>query len=520
MHVRLTFKVQNQQQQGSGVNKAPTSSQDLGKIANQIGITDETYQRIKATLGISGATLTLSKLHTELKIDAKASTIGPMFQTHFVLHKYRGRTFYAPATPPRLPTFIANQLIAVTGLDNYSPDVKTGYTANTHPVYSTTGHKGATADCSPPSNQIFPSDVAHSYGYDQFYSHGYHGENMTINLVEIDGISVSDLRNYKQCVNYQGKITVKDINSAPTQPGEESILDIEMIMGLARNVNIVDYETGDPSFVNIEDELQQIIDDNANNTGSGNVVSISLGAAENFLSLNDLRAIDQRLYLLTQKEHMTVFVASGDCAAFTDGVFNSLSVSFPASDPYSVAVGGTVLQVDQRGNRVGEAVWSDATDQTKCSNSWGSGGGNSNFFPQPTFQTGRGVTNNASRGFRQLPDVSAVATNLALYFGGLWATFPDGTGAGGGTSAATPIWAVGMILTNQALIHQYHVFFYGPSLFYVVANNAYHLVPYHDITQGNNLGFNATPGWDYASGLGSPNLVDFYSILASFASQH
>ena len=125
--------------------------------------------------------------------------------------------------------------------------------------------------------------------------------------------------------------------------------------------------------------------------------------------------------------------------------------------------------------------------------------------------------NAASRGFRQIPDVSAVATNLALYFDGQWATLPDGEGGGGGTSAATPIWAAGMVLVNQALIQNFHVFFYGPSLYYAVANRPSKQSPYFDVTQGNNVGFNATPGWDFASGLGTPNLVDFYSVLLTFA---
>lgn len=511
LHVRLMFHV-NQSQQ-NGLNKVSTGGgQDLQKFANQIGISDATYQKIKAVLGVQGVSLTLSKLHTELKVDATARVIAALFQTHFVLHKYQGRTFYVPATPPRLPSFIANELLTVTGLDSYSAPLQKGITTTAlhaqHPQ----------ADCSPPSNQLFPADLAQSYGYNQFYSHGYHGENMTINLVEIDGVTANDVLNYQQCVGYQGHISVKDVDGAPTQAEGESVLDIEMIEGLARNANIADYETANPAQ-GIPDILQQILDDNTNNTGSGSVVSISLGAAENLQTLNEIKATDQLLYLLTQKEHMTVFVASGDCAAFTDGVFNSLSVSFPASDPNVVGVGGTVLQVNSQGGRVGESVWSDSSDTSKCNNAWGSGGGSSNFFQQPNWQSGPGVTNDASRGFRQVPDVSAVATNLAFYFGGQWATFPDGEGAGGGTSAATPIWATGMALVNQALIHQYRLFFNGPPVFYYVAGHAGKLSPYYDVTQGNNVAFNATPGWDFASGLGTPNLVDFYSILASAASQ-
>ena len=518
MHVRLLFKVN--QSQANQLSKISNQGQDLSHMANQIGISDAMFARIKAALGITGVTLSLSNLHTSVAIDGQARSMALLFQTHFVIHKYQGRTFYAPATAPMLPTFIVNDLVSVTGLDDFS-QLQTGLP--TSALAQSTARTGAStrANCNAPAGEDFPAGVAHAYEYDQFAHAGFLGQGMTINLVEIDGFPQSDVANYGQCVGYRGHITVKNIDGAPAQPGEESALDIEQIEGLAPDANIIDYQTGNPNIGNgIVDELQQIVDDNAKNTGTGNVVSISLEGAENFQSLNYLKGVDQLFSLMTEKEHMTVFVASGDCGAFMDHVYGSFSVSFPASDPNVVAVGGTVLQLDAQGKRASEVVWSDGSDTTQCTNSWGSGGGNSNFFPQSGFQTGKGVQNDGSRGFRQMPDVSAVALNLPLYFGGQWQTFSDGTGAGSGTSAATPIWATGMALVNQALIQKYHVFFSGPVVFYYVENHAGNLSPYFDVTQGTNLGFNATPGWDFATGLGTPNLVDFYNILASVASGH
>jgi subtilase family serine protease len=518
MHVRLLFKVN--QGQADQLNKISNQQQDLSRLANQIGISDATFAQIKAQLGISGVTLSLSKLHTSVAIDGKARSMALLFQTHFVLHNYKGRTFYAPATDPQLPTFIVNDLISVTGLDNYS-QLQTGLPASAYSATAAQTRAATRANCSPPAGEDYPAGVAHAYGYDQFARAGFQGQGMTINLVEIDGFPRSDVANYGQCVGYRGHILVKNIDGAPAKAGEESALDIEQIEGLAADANIIDYQTGNPNVGNgIVDELQQIVDDNTKNTGTGSIVSISLEGAENFQSLNYLKGIDQLLSLLTQKEHMTVFVASGDCGAFMDRVFGSYSVSFPASDPSAVGVGGTVLQINAQGKRAGEVSWSDNSNTTQCTNSWGTGGGNSNFFQQPGFQTGKGVQNDASRGFRQVPDVSAVALNLPLYFGDQWQTFPDGTGAGGGTSAATPIWAAGMALVNQALMHKYHVFFAGPIAFYYVANHAGRLTPYYDVTQGTNLGFNTTPGWDFATGLGTPNLVDFYDVLASVAGGH
>jgi kumamolisin len=503
MHVVLFFKVNQSQQQQ--LQKISGQGQSLEKQANSIGISDSAFQQVKNYLGIENVSLTLSKLHTSVAVDAKAKTIATLFQTHFVYHKYKGRTFYAPTTQPQLPSIIVANLVSVTGLDNYSKPLQPGFSQQ---LASNSQKK---ADCTVPLDGNLPQSIAHAYGYDEFARNGFQGQGMTINLIEIDGLPEADVASYGQCVDYHGKITVTNVDGAPAQPGGESALDVEMIQGLAPYANIVDYQTADPGK-GVVDALQQVVDDNANDNGSGGIVSISLGGPENSDSLSDLKAEDQLLSLLTQQEHMTVFVASGDCAAFTDQIYGSLSVSFPASDPYAVAVGGTILQTDQQSNRAAEAVWSDGSDPTQCSNAWGSGGGNSTFFQQPSFQTGQGVKNDASRGFRQVPDISAVAYNLPVYFNGQWQPV-------GGTSAATPIWAAGMALVNQAMIKRYQVFFYGPTAIYYAANHAARSSPYYDVTQGSNLAFNATPGWDFASGFGTPNLVDFYNVLATASKQ-
>ena len=199
---------------------------------------------------------------------------------------------------------------------------------------------------------------------------------------------------------------------------------------------------------------------------------------------------------------MTVFVASGDCAAFADEHFGDLSVSFPASDPWAVAVGGTKLSVNDQHNRTNEAAWSQFPNIFKCKNSWGSGGGNSSMFHRPDWQNANGVNNKYSKNVRQVPDLSAVADNLAVYFQGQW-------GAVGGTSAAAPIWAAGQALVNEDTIQHLRTFGYAPRLYYTVADENAGGNAYFDVTSGNNLYYPATPGWDYPTGLGTPNLASF-----------
>jgi len=70
------------------------------------------------------------------------------------------------------------------------------------------------------------------------------------------------------------------------------------------------------------------------------------------------------------------------------------------------------------------------------------------------------------------------------------------------------------------MLEQSQSFFFGPDLFYVVAQTGTsdNLHPYFDITQGNNLYYSATKGWDYATGFGTPNLSVFSQTLLARAS--
>lgn len=510
LHVRVTFKVNQSlinKLQGQKVH--PGQPSHLEDLAKQIGIDDATYQKIKDFFNLKGIGLNLSKLRTNLAINAKASTLAKLLQTHFVIHKYNGHTFFAPATPPKLPKFIVDSMVAITGLDNFSTQPQHTFSMSGFNMPRSSNR--SQQDCYPLDQTLLPKDVAHAYGYDQLWAHGWHGEKMTVNLVEIDGFYSDDIQNYFDCINFQGHLNVVNVDGAPTDAQGETTLDIEMVAGLARSVNIVDYQTDGGAnydiWTQVNDELQQILNDNTNNANSGSVVSISLGATETGLTNSDRAAIDQSLQLLTNVEHMRIFVASGDCGAFTDGIYNSLSVSFPASDSWATSVGGTILSVYQNQTRANEIAWSDASNLSRCKNQWGTGGGNSQVYARPGWQNASGLINRFSNGsHRQLPDISAASYALAVYFQGQW-------GAVGGTSAAAPIWAAGLLLVNEGLMHQIGKFTASPQLFYVVANSSGSRHAYFDVTRGNNLYYPATPGWDYSTGLGTPNLWDFYMVL-------
>jgi tripeptidyl-peptidase-1 len=137
-----------------------------------------------------------------------------------------------------------------------------------------------------------------------------------------------------------------------------------------------------------------------------------------------------------------------------------------------------------------------------------SGGGFSNVFAQPAYQADAvshylttypppydaQIYNKSGRAF---PDISAIGLNVSVVLGG-------GVQVAGGTSASTPIIASIVTLLNEARIAagKGPIGFLNPILYA-------HPQAFNDITEGSNPGcgtdgFQAQPGWDPVTGLGSP----------------
>jgi len=113
---------------------------------------------------------------------------------------------------------------------------------------------------------------------------------------------------------------------------------------------------------------------------------------------------------------------------------------------------------------------------------------------------------------RQIPDVAADAdpkTGYAIY------TLDQGTPRWqtvGGTSASAPVWASFAVLLDQSL--RQRVGFLNPTL-YALGQRASSLSapPFHDVVEGTNLYYPATPGWDFATGWGSFDAAALLSDL-------
>ncbi|MCZ0974283.1 S53 family peptidase [Streptomyces albulus] len=227
-------------------------------------------------------------------------------------------------------------------------------------------------------------------------------------------------------------------------------------------------------------------------------ISISYGIEE-YTAAGDSQAPAEGL--LAFSPALAEVVASGTTLTASTGDFGAAppvgpgrervrSVSWPASDPSVLALGGSRLHLDAEGRRTGpDTVWHDRAGAT--------GGGPSNLRPPPLPGPGGGRGGRAPR----YPDISmdGSASGGTLVYQGF---LPAGAGwlPVGGTSEAAPMFAALVALANQeagrrlGALHE---------ALYALAGDPHGGVV--DITEGDNgpYGFQAGPGYDLASGLGT-----------------
>jgi kumamolisin len=183
----------------------------------------------------------------------------------------------------------------------------------------------------------------------------------------------------------------------------------------------------------------------------------------------------------------------------------SANVDFPTSSPWVLACGGTSL-IAPKGTIESETVWNDGGDGGATS------GGVSSYFALPSYQAQANVPLGIGSSFRGrgVPDIAGVADPETGYL-----TLVDGTwGVIGGTSAVAPLWAGLIALLNQNLGKL--LGFLHPLLYGTVAQHK----ALNDITSGTNGAYNAGPGWDAYTGLGTPNGLSILNALKPAPANH
>jgi subtilase family serine protease len=253
------------------------------------------------------------------------------------------------------------------------------------------------------------------------------------------------------------------------------------------------------------------------NNHLGNIVSLSWGSPEGAISGGGNNTQVQQahqIFVAAQQASMSVFVSSGDFGA--DNNLSVTNASYPASDPLVVSVGGTNLFMSDSGAYQSEDVWNDSNPNLcpfGCTAGLfgATGGAPSVLFPAPDFQ--QALSGNNMRSTSDVSYNASVYTGVLTYLGFLGGS-NDGFYFFGGTSEGAPQWAAITALANQAAGHA--LGYLSPALYAAASGNAYSK-NFHDVTFGDNAwfgpGFPAGVGYDYPTGIGSPDVSNLIGTL-------
>lgn len=392
-----------------------------------------------------------------------------------------------------------------------------------------------------------PSDIRNQYNLPAVYATGVKGKGETIAIFDAYGSPTiqSDLHTFDQAYGLpdppsfkviypEGKpqLNYANLPSPANQHSKhatnavswayEVSLDVEWSHAIAPDANILLVTTPIPEtqgvqgLQNLLNAEQYVLDHHL-----ANAFTQSFGTTEQAFSGGSDQTILQRfskLYQQAAAEGVTVFASTGDSGVANTNKQNKLfpypTVDYPASDPYVTAVGGTEINPPPAAITTysAESVWNDC-----C----GAGtGGYSSVFARPSYQNG--TVSNAMRG---LPDVSYNAALISAI--NIYESFDPVYGAGwtliGGTSAASPQWAgIAALADNYAALNgKSPVGFINPAL-YTIGRSTLYNSDLHDITTGNNsadgiTGYTAAPGWDAATGWGTPNAANLIPDLVNIA---
>ncbi len=391
-----------------------------------------------------------------------------------------GQTFRARTGTLTIPANLAGKIEGIFGLDE-RPQARSRL--RRLPPYI----EGSIAPRAAGNVSYSPLDVAALYQFPQGT-----GAGQTIGIIELGGgFSPSDLTSYFSGLGINPGPTVVAIpvdggsnapSGDPNSADGEVLLDIEIAGAIAPAATIAVYFAPNTTR-GFLDAITTAIHDTSYKPA---VISISWGGAESTYTGQALQQYDQA-FQDAQTLGVTICCASGDDGSNDNQTDGQAHVDFPAASPHVLACGGTNLQ-GSGGAISSESVWNAGPGNGA------SGGGVSETFPVPAYQSNAGVppsVNPSAFAGRGVPDVAGDADPASGYN-----VLVDGNAiVVGGTSAVAPLWAALITLINQQIGKS--AGFINPVLYQNPAS-------FNDITQGNNGAYSAGPGWDACTGLGSP----------------
>ena len=409
-----------------------------------------------------------------------------------------GSSYLKPDRAPRIPAALAPWVASLAGLDTQFP-------ASTDSI---------------PNGVIVPNVARTAYNVTPLYAAGDRGQGQTIAVLSVDGLSLAHYKRFANQFSLAGPtpkiVALSPISqNGPVSKSSETDLDTQIVHSIAPAAQIIDYQV---SFSDLAAAINSIV-----KAGTAKIITGSFGMCDG--TSNDSIAVPdsyrsdvENALASAAAGGYSFFFSTGDTGAYdcqrSDPNDTNLTVEFPSDAPYTVAVGGTVLSVNSDDSYQSETGWEDS------GSNGGGGGGINPFDAAPKWESDAQV-NGVSNGHRQTPDVSAAAGDASAWLMNDGSTNPGGWDAAYGTSAATPFWAASMLLVQQFMVsHHAGPLCFATPLLYGIAGETWRNPPFHDVVLGGNRYYQAGPGWDFATGWGSPNVGNLATAAVAYRRQH
>jgi kumamolisin len=487
-------------------------------------------QNVKATVDV-----------THLRVSA-TPTIGKaqkLFGTKWAVYKTSsGAKVALPVNTPKLPSGIKGNVDTVAGTRLQLTSGSSSSVARAAAVDGGTPTRTGTPSlgCTPTSfpsaafsgNGLFPNQILSAYGIAPLQAAGFQGQGARLAIVGEAPTPTSDVNTYRSCFGFSGT-SLKIHNAGSIKPIIESSLDAMVSSMVAPKLSNFDLwvhpiseSDDDGDALGFLQLLAQPLQATTNGAKLPNVISVSYGACESTVApyTASVTMVERQL-TATAALGITTVVAAGDTgsSACARGVSPSKltssdkkpQVSWPASSPWVLAVGGTNLTLNAGNGIASTGPWNDTVYPPPFAKTAGGGGGQSTFEKRPWWQPSQSF---ASSKYRMVPDIAMFADESPGYpivcSGGVKSCSGSGQTIAfvGGTSAAAPLVAGTIALWAQQAHSQGlpKVGFVAPLLYATAKRNP---EAFADVTVGGNALFGgsccpARPGFDLATGWGSP----------------
>lgn len=538
------------------------------EFGQKFGPAPQDIQAVKAWLEQQGLQVTaIAKSGLWMELSGTSAQMERTFQTQMRQYQIAGETHIANASELSIPAALTPVVRGVVSLHNFFKKPLSG-----KPVMVRATGNGTYIPISPDASSttglhaLAPGDYANIYDINSVYSSGVTGTGVKIGLVARSDVSGQDFANFRSLTNLPFS-SVNNLLTLPPDPGfdpnsgdsVEATLDAEWSGAVAPGADIeVIVSASTVTTDGVDLSSAYAVDHNL-----VDVLSVSFGQCEASLGAAE-NLFFNSLWQQAAVQGISVFVSSGDSGSAgcddpnLDGAAaGGLAVSGLASTPFNTAVGGTQFSEGAGGsifwsatNAAGfvsangylpEAVWNESCNPNtvgspcagKSFSLFAGSGGQSQIYTKPAWQTGFPASPTDTS--RDIPDVSlsaALHDGYLICFAASCASSP-GFGIVGGTSASSPSFAGIMALIDQTLGGRQGLANYalyrlskGASASCASSTRNDPVTPapagciFNDITTGNNAvpgqsGFNATAGFDLATGLGSVNVANLISAWGS-----